>query len=119
MDNKKGWFDAGGFYQALDSIRQARAINWRLVAEQSGVSASSLTRMAQGKRPDVDSLAALAAWSGLNADAFVRSNDDRPSPDPLGQITTYLRSDKNLSPEAASALDELVKATYKRLRKKG
>jgi hypothetical protein len=32
-------------------------------------------------------------------------------------ISTYLRSDRNLTPEAATALDELIKATYERLRK--
>jgi hypothetical protein len=74
--------------------------------------------MAQGKRPDVDGLAALSAWSGLNADDFVRSEDDRPQPEPLAQIATYLRSDKNLSPESATALNEVIKATYERLRMK-
>ena len=32
-------------------------------------------------------------------------------------ISTYLRSDPNLTPEAPIALEELVKATYERLRK--
>jgi transcriptional regulator with XRE-family HTH domain len=116
--DKKGWFDGGGFYEALDSVRQARSLNWKQVAAESGVSASTLTRMAQGKRPDVDGLAALVTWSGLDADAYVRSDQARPEPEPLALISTYLRSDKNLSPEAATALDELVKATYERLRTK-
>jgi hypothetical protein len=46
----------------------------------------------------------------------VRSGEARPEPELLAKITTYLRSDKNLSPEAARALDELIKATYNRLR---
>jgi transcriptional regulator with XRE-family HTH domain len=115
--DKSGWFDADAFYQALDAARQARRLTWKQVAAESGVSASTLTRMAQGKRPDVDGLAALAAWSGLDADDFVRSAQARPKPETLAQISTYLRSDKNLSPEAATALDELIKATYERLRK--
>jgi len=115
---RKGWFDAEGFYGALDAQRQARGPNWKQVAGESGVSASTLTRMAQGRRPDVDGLAALAAWSGLDADDYVRSEGVRPEPEPLAKITTYLRSDKNLSPEAATALDELIKATYERLRTK-
>jgi transcriptional regulator with XRE-family HTH domain len=115
---KKGWFDAQMFYEALDAVRQARDLNWKQVAAESGVSASTLTRMAQGKRPDVDGLAALVAWAGLDADAYLRSDEARPEPEPLAQISTYLRSDKNLSPEAATALDELVKATYERLRRK-
>jgi transcriptional regulator with XRE-family HTH domain len=113
---RKGWFDAGAFYEALDSVRQARELNWKQVAEESGISASTLTRMAQGKRPDVDGLAALVTWSGLATDDYVRSQETRPEPEPLAVISTYLRSDKNLTPEAATAIDELVKATYERLR---
>jgi transcriptional regulator with XRE-family HTH domain len=116
---KRGWFDSDGFYAALDAVRRARDLNWKQVAAESGVSASTLTRMAQGRRPDVDGLAALVAWSGLDADDYVRSEDEeeRPAAEPLAMISTYLRSDRNLSPEAASALDELIKATYERLRK--
>lgn len=116
MEYKKGWFDAGAFYEALDAVRQAKRLNWKQVAGESGVSASTLTRMAQGKRPDVDGLAALAAWSGLNTDEFVRSDEVRPDPEPLAKIATYLRSDRNLSPEAATALNAVIKATYERLR---
>jgi transcriptional regulator with XRE-family HTH domain len=115
---KKGWFDSDGFYSALDAARQARGLNWKQVAAGSGVSASTLTRMAQGARPDVDSLAALAAWSGLDADDYIRSDGTERFPsEPLAMISTYLRSDRNLTPEAATALDELIKATYERLRK--
>jgi transcriptional regulator with XRE-family HTH domain len=114
--DKRGWFDTGAFYDALDAARQAQQLNWKQVSAASGVSASTLTRIAQGKRPDVDGLAALAAWSGLNADDYVRSEDARPEAEPLAKITTYLRSDKNLSHEAATALDQLIKATYERLR---
>jgi transcriptional regulator with XRE-family HTH domain len=116
--DKSGWFDSDAFYAALDGARRARSLNWKQVAGQSGVSASTLTRMAQGKRPDVDGLAALVAWSGLDADDYVRSEDGgrRPDAEPLAMISTYLRSDRNLTPEAARALDELVKATYERLR---
>ena len=116
MDEKHGWFDSMGFYTALDRTRQSRTLNWKQVAAQSGVSASTLTRMARGKRPDVDGMAALASWSGLNTDNFVRSEARHAAPEPLAMISTYLRADKNLSPTAAAALDELVKATYERLK---
>lgn len=114
---KKGWFDAAGFYEALEATRQARNVTWKQVAGESGVAASTLTRMAQGKRPDIDGLAALCAWSGLDADDYVRAEgDERPNPEPLAMISTYLRSDKNLTPEAAAALDQVIKVTYERLR---
>ena len=116
MQGKSGWFDSGAFYEALDAARQARHLTWKQVAAESGVSASTLTRMAQGRRPDVDGLAALTAWSGLKADDFVRSETERPRQAVLAVITTHLRADSNLSYEAATALDQLIKTTYDRLR---
>ena len=115
----RGRFDADAFYSALDAERRSRKQTWKRVAEEARVSASTLTRMAQGRRPDVDSLAALVAWSGLSADTFVRNEQGRPDPGSLAMISTYLKSDPHLTPEAADALDELVKATYERMRKKG
>ncbi len=112
----RGRFDAEAFYSALDAERKGRDQTWKQVASESRVSASTLTRMAQGRRPDVDSLAALVAWSGLSADDFVRDMQTRPTPQPLAQISTYLKSDPYLTPEAADALDELVKAMYERMR---
>ena len=115
---RRGRFDAEAFYSALDAERRSRQQTWKRVAAEAEVSASTLTRMAQGRRPDVDSLAALVAWSGLSADTFVRDEQERPEPSSLAMISTYLKTDPHLTPEAADALDELVKATYERMRKK-
>jgi transcriptional regulator with XRE-family HTH domain len=117
---KRGWFDAEAFQSALDAVRSAKGLNWKDVAAQSGVSASTLTRMAQGKRPDVDGLAALVAWSGLDADDYVRTlgDNEKPEAEPLAKIATYLRSDKNLSPESAKAIEQMVRAAYDSMREK-
>jgi transcriptional regulator with XRE-family HTH domain len=115
--SKGGRFDAEAFFQALDAQRQSRRLTWKQVAAESGVSASTLTRMAQGKRPDVDSLAALVTWSGVDADDFMTGGDEqRRGPEPLAMISTYLRSDRHLSPEAARALEAVIKAAYEQLR---
>ena len=111
----KGEFDIMGFHAALDAQRAAKGLNWKEVAEQSGVSASTLTRMSQGRRPDVDGLALLLAWSGLDASDFLpRAN----KPEPLAQITANLRADRNLKPESAKALEEIIKTAYKQFRKR-
>lgn len=117
MDGKKGTFDSGSFFSALESTKLARGLTWKQVADQSGVGASTLTRMAQGRRPDVNGLAALSSWSGLDIDDFVRTEGEKPEADPLAMISTVLKSDRNLTPESAIALDELIKATYVRLRR--
>ena len=80
------------------------------VAEESGISASTLTRISQGKRPDVDSLAALSSWSALDVDRFVKGGLSKKEPEPLAVTSSYLRSDPRLNEEAAAALDQMVKA---------
>lgn len=118
MDGTKGKFDSASFFSALDSTKVSRGLTWKQVADESGVSASTLTRMSQGKRPDVDGLAALSSWAGLDIGDFVRFDGEKTVADPLAMISTSLKSDRNLSPESATALDELIKATYQRLRRK-
>ncbi len=109
-------FDAQGFFAALDAQREGRLLRWKQVAEQAGVSPSTLTRLAQGKRPDVDSLAALVDWAGLRADDFVVRVHGKQEAEPLAMISTYLRADRNLSPQAAEAMDKVVRAAYQALR---
>jgi len=120
----KGPFDSLGFYAALDSERRARRLNWKEISAETKVSSSTLSRMAQGKRPDVDGLASLLAWSGLDIDDFIRRDEAPPAiaasakkePSPMAQISAILASDTALSSESATALDEMLKATYERLR---
>jgi transcriptional regulator with XRE-family HTH domain len=110
-------FDNQAFFAALDAERIGRSLHWKAVASEAGVSASTLTRIGQGRRPDVDSFAALIAWAGLDAEEFFRSDLERVGESSLAGITILLRRDPNLSPDAAAAIDELVKATYQRLKR--
>jgi len=112
----KGAFNAPGFYTALDNVRAERDLTWRQVAHQSGISQSTLTRLAQGKRPDVDSLAKLANWSNLSVDSFISRTNDEVSVDSIAAISTYLRADRSLDAEAATALEAVIRATYDALK---
>jgi hypothetical protein len=69
-----------------------------------------------GERHDVDSLATLIDSSGLSADEFVVRSKPYNEAEPLAMISTYLRADRSLSPQAAEALDKVVKATYDALK---
>lgn len=110
-------FDAGGFYAALDSERQARRLTWKQVASEADVAASTLTRMGQGRRPDVDGLASLAGWAGIDVQLFYRTPHQSKTAEPLTQITALLRADKNLSGESAQALESMLKSAYEHMRK--
>ena len=120
--NEPPQFDVSALHSALDSERVARRLTWKDVSAASGVSASTLTRLSQGKRPDVDSLAALTAWLKIPAERFMGQRATAfGAASPLTQISSILRDDPDLNDEATAALEEMIKATYARLRmtKKG
>lgn len=118
MIEDKG-FDGDAFYRALETTVEARSKNWKQVAAETGISASTLTRMAQGRKPDAASLAVLSAWAGLNPSDFVSAPYKASGPEPMAQISTLLRSDPNLDAQSADAVEAIVRAAYERLRKTG
>jgi len=99
---------------ALDSERQARELSWRQLAAQAGVSASTLTRMQQGKAPDVNTFSALTSWLDISAERFYTEvGPERVQNDPMAVVSTLLRGKKKMSSKAVAALTELVNAAVK------
>lgn len=56
--------DVDALYVALDRQRRRSRLTWRDIAADADVSPSTLTRIGQGRRPDVDGLVRLLAWLG-------------------------------------------------------
>ena len=110
-----GKFDGERFFSALDGVRVSKELNWKKVAEQAKVPASTFTRISQGRKPDVDTLAALCHWSGLKAEAFLVTEHRRS--EPLAEMTALFRADPNLTNEGAKALEAIIKTAYEQLRK--
>ena len=107
-------FDSEAFYAALNATRLSRQKTWKDVAEESHVAASTLSRIGQGAKPDVNGLAALLAWSKLKAEMFIPGEQE--DSEPIACITALLRADKNLSDTSAKLIEDIVVATYNRLR---
>jgi len=112
-------FNLEAFYAALDTERLARRKNWKQVAEESNVPASTLSRMSQGKRPDVDGLAKLLAWSNLKAENFIEREISGTKATSLSAITALLRADPKLSDESKRTLEHVINSTYSALLSKG
>jgi transcriptional regulator with XRE-family HTH domain len=108
-------FDGDAFYSALNAARLSRQKTWKDVAEEAGVNASTLTRIGQGAKPDVNGLAALLTWSNLKAEAFIRGSTNKRS-EPIAEITALLRADPNLTKQNAKLIEEIVVSTYNQLR---
>jgi transcriptional regulator with XRE-family HTH domain len=107
-------FNARAFYEVLSSVVEARSVTWRQVARETGITPSTLTRMGQGRQPDAASLAALSAWAGLNPAHFVGQQTESARSDSLVVISRALRADPGLQPEAAKALEDIMRIAYDR-----
>ena len=108
-------FNARAFYEVLEQVVTARSVTWRELARDTGITPSTLSRMARGKWPDAAGLAALSAWADLNPADFVFRSASAPSRDSLGAISRLLRSDPNLEPTAVTALEAIIGVAYARL----
>jgi transcriptional regulator with XRE-family HTH domain len=110
--------DVEALYAVLDSKRKAHGTSWRELARELEISPSTFSRMAQGRRPDVDTFATLLRWLGMPAESFMRSTRERAGAaeeEPVAMVSSYLRSARNIEPEDAEALEEIFRAAYKRL----
>jgi transcriptional regulator with XRE-family HTH domain len=110
--------DVEALYAALDGKRKAQETSWREVARELEISPSTFSRMAQGRRPDVDTFATLLRWLGMPAESFMRSTgrgSGASEQEPMAMVSSYLRSARNIEPEDAEALEEIFRAAYKRL----
>lgn len=112
MDDR---FDSEAFYAALNAARLSRQKTWKEVAHEAGVNASTLSRIGQGAKPDVNGLAALLAWSKLKAEMFIRDGGEL-EPEPLARITALLRADPHLTRQNAKLMEDIVVSTYEKLR---
>lgn len=108
-------FDSEAFYAALNAARLSRQKTWKEVAQETGVNASTLTRMGQGANPDVNGLAALLAWANLKAEMFIRDSKNEEA-EPIAKITALLRADPRLKPDHAKLMEDIVITTYNRLK---
>lgn len=108
-------FNNEAFYASLNAVRLSRRKTWKEVAEETGVNASTLTRIGQGANPDVNGLASLLDWAGLKAEMFIRGTNQEET-EPIAKITALLRADPHLSQNNAQLIEEIVLTTYNRLK---
>jgi transcriptional regulator with XRE-family HTH domain len=111
-------FDPSSLFEALDTARSARGLQWKQVAEQTGVSASTLTRIAQGKRPDVDGFAALAAWLGNDPRTFFTGDSSKGTDVESGDavstfVSALFRANPNLTNDEREALKLLATSAFR------
>ena len=108
---------------AVRRRREQQGLSLRDVADVTGVSASTLSRIENGTgKPDADNIARLAAWLDMPIER-VMHHGHRSAADPKPVVyyphestpeivEAHLRADRQLTPETAKALSELFRVAY-------
>lgn len=98
----------------------------RATAQEIGeISASTLSRIEQGKMPDLDTFMRLCDWLEVTPEQFFETDGEEnvvqsdaqgpilsPTMSTTEAIEVHLRADRELDPETAEALANMVKAAY-------
>lgn len=100
--------------------RNAEKLSLREAAEGLGMSAATLSRVESGKHlPERDRLFRLAEWAGMPLGPAARNARHRQvHGDDAGTVEAvelHLRADRNLDPDDAEFLVQLVKSAYDRM----
>lgn len=111
--------------RSIKRKREEASLSLRDVADETGVSASTLSRIENGTgKPDADNIARLTAWLNMPMERIMSG---RPQVEPGDAaapviyfpqeampdiVEAHLRADRNLSPETAKALSELFRVAY-------
>lgn len=101
-----------GLGEMLKERRRRRRLSLRDLADQTGVSFNTLSRVERGHVPDLRTLRRIADWLEVPVEMFIEPGADASTPE---VIARHLSSDQRLSQEAAASIAEMVEEMYHRL----
>jgi transcriptional regulator with XRE-family HTH domain len=105
----------------FSSLLKARRGNkgLREIAEEIGaVSASTLSRIEQGKIPDLDTFLKICNWLNVSPEYFtlktpgIETSKLKTEPNNRSLVEAHLRADKSLSAETSDALVKMIGLVY-------
>jgi transcriptional regulator with XRE-family HTH domain len=105
----------------IKAKRREKDFGLRAAADDSGVSASTLSRLERGAAtslPDTDTLTKLADWLDMPLGEMLRENripDGGPDLTTPEIVEVHLRSDRELSPQTAKSLALMFRMLYEQL----
>jgi transcriptional regulator with XRE-family HTH domain len=111
--------DVIALHGALDAARQAKGLSWRQLAKLLDVSPSTLSRLANGKNPDVEAFATVVRWLDLPAEKFMIDDEELQRreadlPDLVAELAPLLRARPDLEKEDVEHLEQLIGSAVRR-----
>ena len=91
----------------------------RETSKEIGISPATLSRVENGKLPDLDTFRKICNWLNIDGGTILgcSKSADKESP-PLQSLSVHLKADKNLSPKVADALANMIISSQKMLASK-
>lgn len=111
----KQTFDRAAFFATLDATRISHGLSWRQVADETGISASTFTRLGQGHAPELDVFGTLCGWLGITPTDFFDYGEVRGSTW-LAKFVSEIHIDDALSPAAREAISKVMVGVYEALK---
>lgn len=116
--------------RAIKRKREENALSLRDLANETGVSASTLSRIENGTgKPDADNIARLTNWLNVPMERIMggRAEDADeirpvvyfPQENTPDIVEAHLRADRSLTPDTAKALSELFRVAYTQFSRPG
>lgn len=112
--------DVDALYGALDAKRDSDELTWRDLARDLRISPSTFTRMAMGRRPDIDTFATLLGWLERPAEDFTRTrarNDAAAAA--VAMVSLHFKAARNVRDADVTAYEDIVGAAMRRLQRLG
>ncbi|MGH3648479.1 MAG: helix-turn-helix domain-containing protein [Micromonosporaceae bacterium] len=119
MTRTKTKIDVSRLYAALDGARRSKGLSWRQLAAEVGCSPSTMTRLANGDRPDVDAFLSLTKWLKMPGETFTTDNSPDPNqagteqPELLAEVSALLRARTDFGEEEKERLQEVFEAALR------
>jgi len=111
--------DVKALHAALDAARTEKELSWRQMAKEIGVSASTVSRMANGLKPDVTAFAAMTTWLRIPAETFyvtTKQDTQKEEPELVASLVPLLRARRDLTEGDVAYLEEVIGAAARRFR---
>jgi len=96
----------------LRARRRETHLSLRDLADQTGVSLNTLSRVERGHIPDLKNFRLIVDWLELPAERFLDPASGATTPE---VIARHLRADRRLPEDAAAKIAELVEEMYHKL----
>lgn len=96
----------------LRARRRERRLSLRDLADETGVSFNTLSRVERGHIPDVKNFQRIVDWLEMPAETFLEAPNDTSTP---RAIARHLLADRRLSADGAARIASMVSEMYETL----